>query len=184
VRPQGSLNAAAAGATTLPTIVVAVSGRRRGEGGQKVGVSSRLPAPKSAPARLSPEQEKLGPGWNHAVQGSRVVKAQATKEPAPNPSCAGGHTRGWDAPADGQPKPCRRGAPVVGPQPPQPQHTDSSPPHPNHRVSHHSRGSPIPSTNIPQRPAYSRHAVCTPRPHTTQQGTLPANRPQNRQQTR
>jgi hypothetical protein len=51
----------------------AAAKRAQGERGQKDGVSSRLSAPKSAPARLSPEQEKLGPGFNLVVRGCRVV---------------------------------------------------------------------------------------------------------------
>jgi hypothetical protein len=108
----------------------AAAKRAQGKRGQKDGVSSRLPAPKSAPASLCPEQEKLGPGWNHVVRGGRIVKAQAKKEPAPNPSGEGGQTTGRAAPAVGQSKPSRPGTPVVLPQPPQPKHTDSSPPQP------------------------------------------------------
>jgi hypothetical protein len=99
----------------------------QGERGQKDGVSTHLPASKSAPAR-PPEQEKLGPGWKHVVRGGSVVKAQATKEPTPNPPGAGGQTGRRAAPADGQPKHCPPGAPVVDPQPPQNKHTDSSTP--------------------------------------------------------
>jgi hypothetical protein len=132
----------------------AAAKRAQGERGQKDGVSTRLSAPKSVPARPFPKKEKLGPGWNRVVRGGRVVKAQATKESTPNPSCAGGQTRGRAAPTYGQPKLCRPGAPVVDPQPPQPKHTDSSlPPPPNHRVSRHSRGSSTSSTIFPLRPA-------------------------------
>jgi hypothetical protein len=52
----------------------AAAKRAQGEGGQKDGVSSRIPAPKSALVRPSPEEDKLGQGWNHVVQGSRIVK--------------------------------------------------------------------------------------------------------------
>jgi hypothetical protein len=82
-----------------------------GERGHKDGGSSHRPAPKLAPASLSPEQEKLGPGSNHVVRGGRVVKAKATKEPTLNPSGAGGQTTGRAAPAVGQSKPSRPGAP-------------------------------------------------------------------------
>jgi hypothetical protein len=58
------------------------------------------------------------------------MKAKATKEPTLNPSVAGGQTSGRAAPAVGQSKPGRPGAPVVLPQPPQPKHTDSYPPQP------------------------------------------------------
>jgi hypothetical protein len=76
VSPQrSSLSAAAAEATTLPSIAVAVSGRRRwrrllkSERRRKDCASARLPASKAAPVRISPEQEKQGPGWNHTVRG-------------------------------------------------------------------------------------------------------------------
>jgi hypothetical protein len=64
------LSAAAAEETTLQTIVVAVSGKKQrrqlqSERSRKDGVSTRLPAPKSAPAKPSSEQEKLDSGWNH-----------------------------------------------------------------------------------------------------------------------
>jgi hypothetical protein len=31
----------------------------------------------------TPEQEVLGSGWNHVVQGGRIVKDQATSSPTP-----------------------------------------------------------------------------------------------------
>jgi hypothetical protein len=51
----------------------AAAKRAQGERSRRDGVSTRLPAPKSAPAKPSPEQEKLGSGWNHAVRGGRVA---------------------------------------------------------------------------------------------------------------
>jgi hypothetical protein len=42
-----------------------------------------LTAPKVAPPRLSPEQERLGLGWNHILQGGSVIKAQAIPTPTP-----------------------------------------------------------------------------------------------------
>jgi hypothetical protein len=104
--------------------------RAQGERGHKDDVSSRLPAPKSAPANLSPEQEKLGPGGSHVARGVRVVKAKSMKETTLSPSGAGWQTKGPAAPAVGQSKPGRPGAPLVVPQPPQPKHTDSSTPQP------------------------------------------------------
>jgi hypothetical protein len=59
---------------------------------RKEGVSTRLQAPKSTPAKPSPEQEKLGPGWNHIVRGGRVVKAQATPSPASTSTDTGRRT--------------------------------------------------------------------------------------------
>jgi hypothetical protein len=53
------------------------------ERGRRDGVSTRLHAPKSAPSMPTPEQEALGSGWNHVVQGGRIVKAQATSSPTP-----------------------------------------------------------------------------------------------------
>jgi hypothetical protein len=110
--------------------MAAAANRRQVERGHKDSVSSRLPAPKSAPARLSPEQEKLGPFWNHVVRGGRVMKAKATKEPTLNPSGAVGQNMGRAAAALGQSKPSRPGVPVVLPQPSQPKHTDFSSPQP------------------------------------------------------
>jgi hypothetical protein len=116
-----------------------VSGRRQGRPQQSARKGSagtkrwRLltpAAPKSAPASLSPEQEKLGPDRNHVVRGGRVVKAKATKEPTLSPSGAGWQTTGRASPAVGKSKPGRPWAPVVLRQPPQPKNTDSSPPQP------------------------------------------------------
>jgi len=42
--------------------------RAQWERSRKDGVSMRPPAPKAAPIRLSPEQEKLGTGWDHVVR--------------------------------------------------------------------------------------------------------------------
>jgi hypothetical protein len=70
----------------------AAARREQGESGRKDGVSTRLPAPESAPAEPSPEQEKLGPGWNHVVRGGRVAKVQATPNPTPTSSSTGRRT--------------------------------------------------------------------------------------------
>jgi hypothetical protein len=60
VRPQGSsLNAAAAGATTLPAIVVAVSGRRRGRRLQSVRKQSAARRLASPRACLHPNRSQL-----------------------------------------------------------------------------------------------------------------------------
>jgi hypothetical protein len=122
-------------------VAKAAAGKRaQVERGQNDGVYTRLPAPKSAPARPCPEQEKLGPGWNHVVRGGRVVQAQSTKESTSNTSGAGGRTGVTAATVDGQIKLCRPEASVMNSQPLRPKHTDSS--LPNHRVSLQSRGSP------------------------------------------
>jgi hypothetical protein len=68
----------------------AAAKRAQGEIGRKDGVFTRLPAPKSAPAKHSPEQEKLGPGWNQVVKGGHVIKVRATPKLTPNPSGTGG----------------------------------------------------------------------------------------------
>jgi hypothetical protein len=108
----------------------AAANRAQGDRGHKDGVSSRLPAPKSAPASISTEQEKLGRGWSHVVRGGHVVKAKATNKPTLNPPGSCGQTTGRASPTVGQSKRSRPGTTVVLPQPPQPKHTDSSPPQP------------------------------------------------------
>jgi hypothetical protein len=42
---------------------------------------SGLPIPTTKLAEPSAEQESLGPGWNHAVRGGRVVKAATPPSP-------------------------------------------------------------------------------------------------------
>jgi hypothetical protein len=81
--------------------IAAAAKRAQRECGQNDSFTSRLPAPISAPARPPTVQENLGPGWNQVVRGGRVMKAQAPKEPAPNPSGAGEETRKRAAPAVG-----------------------------------------------------------------------------------
>jgi hypothetical protein len=139
VRPQSSsLNVAAAGASTLPTIAVAVSGRRQRrplQSARKRTAATRMASPHACrdpnrPQLVFRPNRRNGPGWNHVVRGGRVVKAKATKRPTLNPSGAGVQTTGRVSPAVGQSKPSRTGAPVVLHQPPQPKHTDSSPPQP------------------------------------------------------
>jgi hypothetical protein len=96
------------------------------ERSRKDGVSTRLPAPKSAPAEPSPEQEKLGSGWNHVVRGGRVVKAQATPTPA-SFSCDTGRRTEWQAaPTGGQSKIAYPEVSVEESQPPRSKQTDSS----------------------------------------------------------
>jgi hypothetical protein len=60
------------------------------EGGQPElrqanGASGRPAAPKPASAGPQAEQESLGPGWNHVVQGGRVVKTTVPTPPEPSP---------------------------------------------------------------------------------------------------
>jgi hypothetical protein len=87
----------------------------------------RLPAPKSAPAKPSPEQVKLGSGWNHVVRGGRVVKDQATPSPTSNSSDTGRRTERQAAPIGGQCKPACPEVSVVVSQPPRSKQTDSAP---------------------------------------------------------
>jgi hypothetical protein len=101
--------------------------RARGERSRKDGVSTRLPAPKSAPAKPSPEQEKLGPGWNHVVRDGRVVKAQATPSITSTSSDIGRRTERQAAPTGGQRKPACPEVSVVESQPPRSKQTDSTP---------------------------------------------------------
>jgi hypothetical protein len=72
--------------------VVAVSGKKQRRALQRehklsaaegMVFSARLHAPKSVPSMPTPEQEALGSGWNHVVQGGRIFKADATSSPTP-----------------------------------------------------------------------------------------------------
>jgi hypothetical protein len=105
----------------------AATKRAQGERTRKDDVSTGLPAPKSAPAKPSPEQEKLGPGWNHVVRGSRVVKVQATQRPASTSSDTGRRTERQAAPKEGHRKPACPKVSVVESQPPRSKQTDSAP---------------------------------------------------------
>jgi hypothetical protein len=79
----GNHHAHCLGSSKWKEAMVAAAKAAQGERAEKNGVTSRLPARNSAPARHSPEQEKLGRGWNHVVQGSRAVKVQTTIDPFP-----------------------------------------------------------------------------------------------------
>jgi hypothetical protein len=61
----------------------AAAKRAQIERGRRDGVSTRLHAPNSAPCMPTPEQEALGSGCNHVVQGDRIVKAHDTSSPTP-----------------------------------------------------------------------------------------------------
>jgi hypothetical protein len=129
----------------------AAAKRAQGERSRKDGVSTRLPAPRLAPAKPSPKQEKLGSGWNHVVRGGRVVKAQATPTPASTSSDTERLTERHAASTGGHSKPAC----------PEYRWWNKSHPVPNrltplpHRDSLHSRGSLISSRNYPLRPALS-----------------------------
>jgi hypothetical protein len=129
---SSSLSAADAEETTLQTIVVTASGKEAkaaaANRAQPKGWHLHVPAaPKSAPAKPSPEQEKLGPGWNHVVRGGRVVKAQATSSPASTSSDTGRRTERQAAPTGGQRKPACPEVSVVESHPPRPKQTYSTP---------------------------------------------------------
>jgi hypothetical protein len=88
--------------------MAAAAKRTQGKCGPKDGVSTRLPAPKSAPAKPSPEQGKLGPSCNLVVRGGRVVMDQATPSPAFTSIDTGRRTERQAAPTDCQLKPACR----------------------------------------------------------------------------
>jgi hypothetical protein len=139
------------GCSKWKEVKAAAAKRAQGEGSRKDGVSTRLPAPNSAPAKPSSEQEKLGSGWNHIVRGGRVVKAQATPSPASTSSDTGRRTERQVAPKGGQRKPACLKCRWWNPSHPVPNRLTPLP----HRVSLHSRGSPISSRNYLLRPALS-----------------------------
>jgi hypothetical protein len=124
----------------------AVAKRAQGERSRKDVISTRLQAPKSAPAKRSSEQEELSPGWNHVVRGGRVVKAQPTPSPTSTSTDTGRRTE-------------RQAAPTVNVSPLvlKCQWQNPSHPFPNrltqhtnpHRVSLHSRGLRISSRTFP-----------------------------------
>jgi hypothetical protein len=72
----------------------ATAKRAKRERSHKDGVSTRLPAPKAAPIRLSPENKKLGPGWNHVVWGGACGQGSGFSCTNPHLSRRGGADRG------------------------------------------------------------------------------------------
>jgi hypothetical protein len=94
------------------------------------GVSTRLPAPKSAPAKPPPEQEKLGHGWNHVVRGGRVVKAQASPSPPSTLTDTGRRSKRQAAPVGGQRKSACPSVSAVESQSNRYKQTDSASPPP------------------------------------------------------
>jgi hypothetical protein len=85
------------------------------------------PVPKSALTKPSPEQEKLGPGWNHVVRGGRVLKAQAKPSLTSTSSDTERRTERQAAPTAGQRKPACPEISVVETQPPRSKQTDPGP---------------------------------------------------------
>jgi hypothetical protein len=124
----GNHNANYRGCSKWKEAKAATARRAQGERSRKDGVTTRLPAPKSAPAKPSPEQEKLGSGYNHVVRGGRVVKAQATPTPASTSSDTGRRTEMQVAPTGDQRKPASPEVSVVESQSPRSKQTDSSSP--------------------------------------------------------
>jgi hypothetical protein len=104
----------------------AAAKRAQGERGRNDGVSTRLPAPKSAPPKPSPEQEKHGHGWNHVVRGGCIVKAQSSSSPT-SASSDTGRTERQVALTDGQRKPACPEVSAVESQSPRSKQTDSAP---------------------------------------------------------
>jgi hypothetical protein len=148
---SSSSSAAAAEETTLQIIVDAVSGKKQSELCRKDGVSTHLPAPKSAPGKTSPEQEKLCHGWNHVDRVGRVVKAHAFPSLTSTSSDTGRRTERRLPQRSINVSPlvlkCRR----WNPSHPIPKRLIQRPL--PHRVSLRSRGSPISSRTFPLRPA-------------------------------
>jgi hypothetical protein len=94
--------------------------------GRRDGVSTRLHAPKSAPS-MPTEQEALGSGWNHVVQGGRIVKAHATSSPTPTTSDLDRRSERQAVHTDGPCKSAGLEAPVVKSLPHRSKHADSTP---------------------------------------------------------
>jgi hypothetical protein len=59
------------------------------ERGRRDGVSTRVPAPKSALPKATPEREALATGWNLIVRGGRILKTHDTSPTMPTNSGLG-----------------------------------------------------------------------------------------------
>jgi hypothetical protein len=59
------------------------------ERGRRDGFPTRLPESKSAPPKLTPEQDALGTGWNYVVGGCLILKTHATSPIMPTNSGLG-----------------------------------------------------------------------------------------------
>jgi hypothetical protein len=73
------------------------------------------------------EQEALGSGWNHVVQGGRIVKAQATSSPTPTTPDLDRRPERQAVLTDGHCKSAGLEAPVVKSKPHLSKHPDSTP---------------------------------------------------------
>jgi hypothetical protein len=174
VPPQSSnLNAAAAGVTTLPTIAVEVSGKKRGRLLESASKGRRMASARACQHQNRPQLDLLragetGPRLEPRIRGGSDVKYQSTNDITSNPSGAGGRTGGRSAPVDGQLKPVCPWALVVDPQQPQPKHTDSSSPSTTESIT--TRGDHRP----PRQPSHLRlRRVDTP---SALRGLVPPNR--------
>jgi hypothetical protein len=116
-----------------------------------MGVSMRLQTPKWAQPKPSPEQENLGPAWNHVVRGCRLVQTQATPNPTPISSDTIRLTERLTAPTSGQCKPAYPQVSFVESTPSRSNKTDS--PLSSPRASHCLRRSLISWRNHLLRPA-------------------------------
>jgi hypothetical protein len=120
-RKSSSLSAAAAEVTTLPTVVIAATRKKLKLPLQTERMTARLTepcihvpvAPKTALAKTPPEQENLGPSWNHIVRSGCVVNVPPTPKPTPISSTNERQAKRQAAPVSGQGKPERLEASVV-----------------------------------------------------------------------
>jgi hypothetical protein len=78
-----------------------------------VGISTRPPAPKSAPLGRSFEQKRLDSGWYHIIHRVRLIKPRSTPAPAPTSPDPVKRTKQQAASATSQCKTARPEVPVV-----------------------------------------------------------------------
>jgi hypothetical protein len=105
----------------------AAAKRAQFERGRRNGVSTRMHATKSAPSMPTSEQEAFGSGWNHVVQGGRIVKAHATSSPTPTTSDLDRRSERQVVHTEGPCKSADLEAPVVKSYPHRSKHADSTP---------------------------------------------------------
>jgi hypothetical protein len=150
---EGNHTANYRGCSKWKEVKAAAAKRAQAESNGKDGVCTRLPAPKSAQAKHSSEQDKLGHGRNHVVRSGRVVKTQATPSPAQL------HPAQEDGPRGRLPQREFKDSPLVlkcwcwNPSHPVPNRPSQHPLF--HRVRLNVIRSPIPSRIFPIRPVLS-----------------------------
>jgi hypothetical protein len=98
-----------------------------GERGRTDGVSTRLPAPRSAPSRPASEQEALGSDRKHVVRSGRVVNGHVAPAPTHTTSGLGRRSERQAAHTDGPCKSAGPEAPLMESQPPRSKHAISAP---------------------------------------------------------